>query len=271
MGGEAMHRRALTVITWPIDWLGSSLLAFARSVRGFAHFVTEVCQWTFRRPFRGQLLFQHMEFIGNQSLNILLGSGLAVGGVFSLQIGGAFRVFKAESMVGGVTAKALCQELAPMVASILLTGRAGSAMTAEIATMRVNEQVDAMEAMAVDPISYLVVPRVLASMIVTPLMCSVFIFMGIIGAYFACALLFGIDEGMFLDKITRIVEVRDLERGLSKSVAFAGLMALVCCRAGLTASGGAKGVGVATTNAVVTTLLGILAVDLVITYFQIMW
>ncbi len=144
-------------------------------------------------------------------------------------------------------------------------------MTAEIATMKVNEQVDAMEAMAVDPISYLVVPRFLASIIIIPMLCAVFIFIGVLGSYVAGVYLFGIDEGQFVEKITRIVSGRDIWRGLSKSFVFSGLMAAICCRYGLRASGGAKGVGIATTNSVVVTLLAILAVDVVITYFQIVW
>ena len=144
-------------------------------------------------------------------------------------------------------------------------------MTAEIATMKVNEQVDAMEAMAVDPISYLVVPRFLASIMVIPMLCAVFIFIGVLGSYVAGIFLFNIDEGLFIEKITRIVEPRDMVRGLVKSFVFSGLMAAICCRYGLSASGGAKGVGKATTNSVVVTLLAVLAVDVVITYFQIVW
>lgn len=258
-------------VALPIEWLGSRLVRVWRDMVGFAKFMREVFHWTFRRPFRGQLFFQQMEFIGNQSLNIMLVSGFAVGAVFGLQIGAVFQVFRAENLMGGATGKALCQELAPMVTAILLTGRAGSSMCAEIATMKVNEQVDAMEAMAVDPISYLVVPRMLASIVIVPLLCAVFIFVGVLGAYAAGVFLFNVDEGMFVDKITKIVTTTDMWRGLVKAFAFSGIMATICCRYGLKASGGAKGVGIATTNAVVVTLLSILAVDVVITYFQIVW
>jgi phospholipid/cholesterol/gamma-HCH transport system permease protein len=265
------RNKALALFHAAVEWLGRRVLLALRDFGDFGLYLREVGHWAARPPLRLALIFQQLEFIGNQSLNIILIAGLAVGAVFGLQIGGIFQVFRAESLMGAATGKALCQELAPLVSAILLTGRAGSAMTAEIATMKVNEQVDAMEAMAVDPISYLVVPRVIASMLITPLLCGVFIFIGMIGAYIAGVVLFNIDQGLFIEKITRIVAPRDLWRGLIKSFAFSFIMGTVACRYGLRASGGAKGVGQATTNSVVVTLLTILGVDVVITYFQIVW
>lgn len=268
---QALSHPVLKIFHFPITWIGRLVLdRFKKSV-DFFHFCIEVARWTFRKPFRVHLLFQQLEFIGNQSLPIMMVSSLAVGAVFGLLVGGVFQVFKAENLLGGVTAKALCMEMAPITTLILLAGRAGSAMCAEIAIMKVNEQVDALESMAVDPISYLVVPRVLASLIIGPLLTAVFIFVGIIGAYFVGVALFHVDHGLFLEKITRIVETKDLVRGLFKAVIFTGIMALICCRFGLTASGGAKGVGIATTTSVVSTLLAVLAVDVLITYFQIIW
>jgi phospholipid/cholesterol/gamma-HCH transport system permease protein len=263
--------KPLPLVMQPVAWLGRRVLVKLDDGKNFLLFMREVVRWIFRKPFRVTLLFNQMEFIGNQSLNILIVSGLAVGASFGLFTGSVFMAFRAENLLGGVTAKALCMELAPMVTLILLAGRAGSSMCAEISTMKVNEQVDALEAMAIDPISYLVVPRFLASLLVIPLLTGVFIFVGIIGAFIAGVYLFDIDQGLFAEKITRIVEVRDLERGISKAFAFSGLMAAICCRYGLRASGGAKGVGIATTTAVVVTLLAVLAVDVVITYFQIIW
>jgi phospholipid/cholesterol/gamma-HCH transport system permease protein len=268
---QALSNPAIKFFSFPIVWVGKFVLERYKKTLDFYHFCLEVFRWTFRRPFRIHLIFQQLEFIGNQSLPIIVVSSLAVGAVFGLLVGGVFQVFKAENLLGGVTAKALCMEMAPITTLILLAGRAGSSMCAEIAIMKVNEQVDALEAMAVEPISYLVVPRVVASLIIGPLLTAVFIFVGIIGAYFVGVALFNVDKGLFLEKITRIVETKDLFRGLVKAIIFLGIMALICCRFGLTANGGAKGVGVATTTAVVTTLLAVLSVDVVITYFQIIW
>lgn len=261
----------IATIRAPVEALGRKVMSMWSSLASFGHFAREIVTWTVRRPHRFGLLFQQLEFIGNQSLNILLVSGFAVGAVFGLQIGSIFQFFRAESMMGGATGAALCRELAPLVTAILITGRAGSAMTAEIATMKVNEQVDAMEAMAVDPVSYLVVPRVLASIIMMPLLCGIFIFIGMVGAYAAGVLIFNVDEGLFFEKTIRIVHPRDIVRGLIKALVFSVIMASFACRYGLRASGGAKGVGIATTNSVVATLLTILCVDVVVTYFQIVW
>jgi phospholipid/cholesterol/gamma-HCH transport system permease protein len=263
--------RLKTLAATPVEALGRRIQKMGAEIAAFWHFVREIAKWTVRPPFRVALLFQQLEFIGNQSLNIILISGLAVGAVFGLQIGAIFSIFRAESLMGYVTAEALCRELAPLMTAILITGRAGSAMTAEIATMKVNEQVDAMEAMAVDPISYLVVPRVLASLVMVPMLCAIFIFIGIIGAYIAGVALFNVDQGLFVEKIVSIMEPKALVRGIIKAFAFSVIMAALACRYGLKASGGAKGVGIATTNSVVTTLLSVLFVDVVVTYFQVIW
>jgi phospholipid/cholesterol/gamma-HCH transport system permease protein len=268
---ESVIKLPVRFLSGAVSMFGRWTLGFQKEVKSFFQFLKEVLHWTFRKPFRVNLLFQQLEFVGNQSLNILMISGLAVGAVFGLQIGAVFQVFRAESLMGAATAKALCQELAPLITAILLTGRAGSAMTAEISTMKVNEQVDAMEAMAVDPVSYLVVPRFLAAIIIIPMLCAVFIFIGVIGAYIAGVVLFNVDQGLFVEKLTAFVTTKDMWRGLIKSFAFSGIMAVITCKYGLNAKGGAKGVGIATTNSVVVTLLVVLFVDVVITYFQIVW
>jgi len=254
-----------------LETFGSSLISTGRGFYAFGKYFLETVRWCFKPPYRWSLVFAQMEFIGNQSLVVLIGGAFAIGAVFGLQIGSVFRVFQAESMLGAITTKALCEEMAPFVTTVLITGRAGAAMTAEIATMRVNEQIDAMEAMAVDPISYLVMPRFIAGMFVMPLLCAVCIFVGVIGSYSVGNLLFDIDEGTFVAKIAQLVEPKDLWRGISKAFAFSTLVTTVCCHFGLTASGGARGVGEATTKAVVSSLLATLFVDVIMTYFQVMW
>ena len=232
-------------------------------------YLYEICRQATKPPYRWELIFQQLEFIGNQSLNIILLTGFFTGAVFALQIGGIFQIFRAESIMGAATSKALTREMAPLMTAFLLTGRAGSAMTAEIATMRVNEQVDAMEAMAVDPIHYLVVPRTIAAMLIIPLLCGIFIFIGTFGAFIMGVAVFDVDVGIFLDRIKWLVEPRDIFNGLEKAFVFAIIIATIACRYGLNAGGGAKGVGRATTTSVVTTLLAILLCDVFITYVQL--
>ncbi len=232
-------------------------------------YLYEIGRQACRPPVRWDLIFQQLEFIGNQSLNIIVLTGFFTGAVFALQIGGIFQIFRAESIMGAATGKALTREMAPLMTAFLLTGRAGSAMTAEISTMRVNEQVDAMEAMAVDPIHYLVVPRMIAAMFIIPLLCAIFIFIGIFGAFVTGVAVFDVDVGIFIDRIKWMVEPADIFNGLQKAFAFAVIIASMACRYGLSASGGAKGVGRATTTSVVATLLVILLCDVFITYVQL--
>ncbi|NRA43997.1 MAG: ABC transporter permease [Oligoflexales bacterium] len=253
-----------------LAWMGSAVKRVELSGR-FIFYLREIFQQMFRRPFRQKILFQQIEFIGNQSVFIILLTGFATGAVFGLQIGGVFTVFNAEGMIGGATGIALATELAPLMTGFLLTGRAGSAMTAEIAIMKVNEQVDAMEAMGVHPIHYLVVPRVLASMIIMPFLCGIFMFIGVVGVYSIGVAVFHVDEGVFYEKLINLVKPADIMTGLRKMLIFSFIIAAISCRTGLAASKGAEGVGLATTNAVVRTLIFILLADFVISYIEVRW
>jgi phospholipid/cholesterol/gamma-HCH transport system permease protein len=232
-------------------------------------YLVAIFKQALKPPYRIDQILLQLEFVGNQSINIIMLTGFFTGAVFGLQIGGIFQIFRAESIMGAATAKALTREMAPLMTAFLLAGRAGSAMTAEISTMKVNEQVDAMEAMAVDPLHYLVVPRVIASMLVIPLLCGIFIFVGLIGSFVTGVMVFDVDVGIFLDRVKWLVEPRDIFKGLEKAFIFSIIIATMACRFGLRASGGAKGVGQATTNSVVTTLLVVLLCDVVITYIQL--
>jgi len=240
------------------------------SFGAFIIFSVAAFRAAFSRPWRRRLVLQHMEFIGYQSLGIVLISGFFIGAVFSLQIGHIFRIFGAQAMLGAATGKSLSRELSPLVTGFLLAGRAGAAITAEIGTMRVTEQVDAMEAMAVDPLDYLVGPRLLASMLMFPILVGIFNVMGMLGAIAVSVVIFDIDQAMFWEKLTRLVKMKDLFAGLQKAVPFGAIISLLGCRFGLETKGGAKGVGLATTNSVVAMLLTLIGVDFVITYVQIM-
>ncbi len=251
--------------------LGLRIIKGVSRFGAFLLFCWETVKHVFRRPYRFELIAQQIEFIGAQSLNIVIMTGFFTGAVFGLQLGGIFKIFSSEAMLGGATGKALTRELAPLMVAFLTAGRSGSAMTAEISTMNVTEQVDAMEAMAVEPLSYLAVPRLVASVIVFPLLTIIFIFIGVIGSYVIAVSLFDVDVGLFLDKIVWLVEPKDIRDGLIKSVIFSVIVAFIACHSGLHATGGAKGVGIATTNAVVTMLLMVLASDFLVTYLQVRW
>ena len=215
-----------------------------------------------------KLLFQHMEFVGVRSFWIIVLASIMVGAVFGIQFGQIFRLFGVESLIGAAASFALSKELAPVIGSFLVTGRAGSAMTAELSNMKVNEQIDAMQVMSVNPIAYLCSPRVLASMIMTPLLASLFVFCGVVSAYVTGLSFFAIDSGIFFEKIKWITKPVDLIQGLQKAVFFGAVFSTIACYAGFHASGGAKGVGRATTSSVVFALVVILISDFFLSYFQ---
>src|SRR5512140_2498885 len=166
-------------------------------------FAFEAVAWVFRPPFRPDLIVSQMAFIGVGSVFIVGATGLAAGMVFALQMNYALRQFAAEGYVGGSVAFSLSRELAPIFTALMITGRAGSAIATELGTMRVTEQIDAMETMAVSPIQYLVVPRVLASLIMFPILTMLFNALGYGGGFLMGVYVAGIPVGPFIER-TRV-------------------------------------------------------------------
>lgn len=234
----------------------------------FTLLMREILFWLVRPPFRIQLIFRQFEFVGNKSLSIVTLSSLFTGAVLGLQIGKIFGIFRAEGLMGAATGKALALELAPVMCGFIVTGRAGAAMAAEIATMRVNEQLDAMEAMGVSPVSYLIVPRVIASTLMMPLLSVIFLALGLVGCYILGLVMFRVDTSVFVAQLKWLVWVSDIRKGMAKALVFGFIIATIACYKGFHARGGAKGVGEATTQAVVTSLLTILIVDFFISLVQ---
>lgn len=221
--------------------------------------------WLVRRPFRvGQILAQ-MEFIGVQSLFVVGLTGLFSGMVVALQTTHALRSFSAEGRVGGLVAVSLSREVAPVFSAIMVTARAGSAMAAELGNMRVTEQIDAITTMGVSAVQYLLSPRLVASVCMVPLLCVLYATAGMAGAYLVAVAWLGGDPGVFLQSVRDVTETEDLRMGLLKATVFGFLIAALANRNGFHASGGAKGVGLATTRAVVETCVSILVVNYVLT------
>jgi phospholipid/cholesterol/gamma-HCH transport system permease protein len=252
-----------------IEGFGTSVRRNIAGLGRYSNLVWAVCYWLFRPPFRSKLIFKQLEFVGNRSVSIIVLSSMFTGAVLGLQIGTIFGIFKAEGLMGAATAKAMALELAPVMCGFIVAGRAGAAMAAEIATMRVNEQIDAMEAMGVDPISYLIVPRVVASVLMLPILSALFLFLGTIGTYIIGVVMFRVDTQVFMQQLKWLVDTEDVAKGLIKATAFGFIIATMACYKGYHAKGGAKGVGEATTEAVVASLLTILISDFFISLFQI--
>ena len=221
--------------------------------------------WLVRPPFRARVFLEAFEFVGAGSLFIVILTGAFTGMVMAVQTMYAFRLFNAESLVGTTVALALTRELAPVLTGLMVTGRVGSAIATEIGTMNVTEQIDALRTMAVDPIQYLVTPRVIAALIMMPLLTMLCTVVGVAGAWLVAVQGLNLDEGVFFDRIYSVVEPWDVWSGIIKAGVFGFAIALVSCYKGYYASGGARGVGLATTQAVVYSSVTILALDYLLT------
>ena len=204
---------------------------------------------------------EQMSVVGPESLTIALTTAGFVGMVFTIQVAREFINFGAVSTVGGVLALALTRELAPVLTAVVVAGRVGSAFAAEIGTMRVTEQIDALYMLKTDPIDYLVVPRVLACCVMLPMLNILSLITGMAGGLLIANGLYDISPHVFLTSVRNFLELWDLVTSIIKAVAFGGLIAVIGCSWGLTTSGGAKGVGQSTTTAVVTSLLAVFVVN----------
>ncbi len=237
-----------------LDDLGATLLLFGQALG-----------WLVRPPYRIAQLMLAIEFIGAGSMFIAALVGMFTGMAFTVSTIVGFRQFSAEGMVGGVVALALARELAPVLAAVVVTARAGSTMASELGNMRVTEQIDAITTMGVSPVQYLVVPRVLATTVVLPLLALLFAIAGMFGAWVVAVLWQSIDPGIFFERIQTFVKWADIRMLVVKSMAFGVIVSTICCKKGFHASGGARGVGEATAKAVVSSIVAIFAADYVIT------
>ena len=247
------------------EYLGRSALNFFEEIGDVVIFFYHALYWLVRSPFYIRETFKQMEFIGVRSSSVVLLTGLFTGMVMSLQAEYGFRLFGAESLVGSTTTLGLLRELGPVLSSLMVTARAGSAMTAEIGTMKVTEQVDALTVMGVNPFQYLIIPRIIASVIMMPMLSLIFSGIGIIGSYLVGVVLLGINKGVFMSRIAQYVDYEDLNSGLIKAAFFGAILALVGCYKGFTTEGGAEGVGKATTYSVVIASVSILIADYFLT------
>jgi phospholipid/cholesterol/gamma-HCH transport system permease protein len=244
-----------------VESVGQVLINLVQDLGGMLMMLADVARWTLRPPFRFANMFAQLDFVGVGSAFIVALTGLFSGMVFAHQSARAFEMFDADSLVGPTVALTLTRELAPVFSALMVTMRAGSAMVTELGTMRVTEQVDALETMAVNPIQYLLVPRVVAGLIMVPMLVMLFNLSGMGGAYFVGVVVKGISAGTFLSRTHQWLDPEDIAEGLIKGAVFGLTVMLIACYKGYNASGGAKGVGQATTQAMVTSALAIFILD----------
>ena len=277
----ALHEKHPTASKGETQWLHGNLLAepFAVIGRRTARWVSDLgaasiflllALLMIFRPKQIPKIAQQVYYIGASSTLIILLVGMFTGMVLSLQSYHALVKVGAQGSLGTLVALSLIRELGPVLTAIMITARAGSAITAEIGIQRISEQIDALGTMRIDPLKYLVSPRIIASIISFPLLTAVFDLIGIIGGYITGVLLLGVNSGVYLYRVQASVDLKDLTDGFIKAMVFAVIVSTICCYQGYFAhmrrdAHGAKAVGLSTTSAVVLSCVLILVADYVVT------
>ncbi|MGF1578519.1 MAG: MlaE family ABC transporter permease [Gemmataceae bacterium] len=235
----------------------------------FTLFSVQTVAWTFRRWPTPRTLFPVCYAVGVRSVPVVTITGMFIGMVMAVQFYNQFRMIGLATRMGALINLSIVRELGPVLAATMLAGRVGSAMAAELATMKITEQVDALTALGAHPIAYLVVPRLLASVFLIPLLTVLADFMGIMGGAFICTKLYIVEPHYYWKHTEDFVELYDLATGIIKAIAFGGVISLISCHRGLHSKPGAKGVGGAATQAFVLSFVAILVMDFFLGIFLI--
>ncbi len=256
-------------VTRPFAFTGRTVITWINSIGAATIFLILALLKTFH-PKQFQKVIQQIYYIGARSTTIIMLVSLFTGMVLGLQSYHALVQFGAQGSLGTLVSLSLIRELGPVLTAIMITARAGSAITAEIGVQRISEQIDALETMRIDPFRYLVTPRITAAIISFPLLTTVFDLIGIIGGYLSSVMLMGLNAGVYAHSVQAYVDMEDLTNGFIKAIVFAVIVATVCCYQGYFVhmredSKGAKAVGLATTSAVVISCVLILVSDYVVT------
>ncbi|MEK6710337.1 MAG: MlaE family lipid ABC transporter permease subunit [Nitrospinota bacterium] len=241
-----------------VRFLGRQALDLIAEAGRMGIFLASSLGWLLLPPYRFPLLLRQMHFIGAGSLSIVLLTGLFSGMVLGLQGFHTLQKFGSEGLLGPAVALSLVRELGPVLTALVVAGRAGSAMAAEIGIMVITEQVDALHSMAVNPIQRLASPRLLAGVLTFPLLSALFSVVGIFGGYLVGVKLLGLNAGTYFGEMQAKVDMADITGGLVKAFFFGLLVTWICCYKGYTCGHGAEGVGRATTSAVVLSSVFIL-------------
>lgn len=235
----------------PLEAVGRTALKQVQAMGRMAIFLGSTGVWAVLPPLKFRRIVSQVYFIGVQSSSIILLTAAFSGMVLGLQGYYTLRKFGSEALLGPAVGLSLIKELGPVMAALMVTARAGSASAAEIGIMRITEQIDALEAMAVNPMKYLVVPKVIAGLIAVPLLTGIFDVVGIYGGYLVGVKLLDVSAGTYFSEMRNMVEMSDIRGGFLKSLSFGLIITWVCTYKGFYAGYGAEGVGKATTEAVV--------------------
>lgn len=248
----------------PVHRIGERVLNVVAEIGGLAQFAGTTISWLFSRAPRWSVLVPNFYAIGVQSMAVVAITGTFIGMVLAVQAYSQFEMMGLATRMGSVINISLVKELGPVLAATMLAGRVGSSMAAELGTMRVTEQIDALSALGTNPINYLVVPRFLACVLLIPLLTLMADFMGVIGGAVVSTQMMGVDSYAYWQHSRDYVGSLDLFAGVFKSFFFGASIALISCHRGFHSKAGAEGVGKAATEAFVLSFIAILFVDFVI-------
>lgn len=244
-----------------IHSVGQLFIEFVQAVGEFALFATTMIRWLFRGLPRRIVVFETMFEVGVRSIPVVLITGMFIGMVLAVQGYQQFHLMRMETRMGAVINMALVAELGPVLAATMLAGRVGSAMAAELGTMRVTEQIDALRALGANPVQFLVVPRFLACFLLIPMLTAVADAIGVAGGWMLSTQVLGVDATYYWHYSVQYVAAWDVCAGLLKSMFFGAAIALIACHRGFTCGSGAEGVGRAATSSFVLSFVVILILD----------
>jgi phospholipid/cholesterol/gamma-HCH transport system permease protein len=245
--------------------LGRVTLSMVQEMGRMLLFLVTTVAWLVRPPFRPFQILKQLHFIGFKSTFVVVLTAMFTGMVLGLQGYYTLRKFGSEALLGSAVALSMIRELGPVLAALMVTARAGSAMTAEIGIMRITEQIDALDTMAVNPQQYLVAPKIVAGLIGVPLLVAIFDVVGIYGGYLVGVDLLGVSSGSYWSSIESAVDWKDVYGGILKSISFGLLITWVCSYKGYYTKMSAEGLGTATTEAVVLASVLVLVWDYFLT------
>ncbi len=248
-----------------IELIGSKIVISISSFGDFVVISTKGIRSVFKRPFDTEYFLSQCSSVGVSSVPVVLLTSLSVSMVFAVQLAFGFKQFQAEGLASQVEGLAVIRELAPVITGLMIAGRVGSAMAAEIGTMRITEQIDALECLATDPIHYLFVPRFLASIIMLPMLTILSIYISFWGGHVILVNLSSQSSDFYTSEFFKLITTSDLRIALIKAFVFGIIISLVGCWKGYRTEGGAVGVGAAPTSSVVTSSLWILIADFILT------
>jgi len=253
------------VIEERISAFGRYLLSFISELGAMITFISRFFYWFWRPPFRIKHIFEQLYFIGNQSLFIIILSATFSGMVLAYQTYFGFKLINVDSLVGPIVAISLAKELAPVLSGLIVAGRAGAAMAAQIGSMKVTEQIDALEVMGIDSFQYLAVPRILAATIALPILSLVFLFVGSLGGQIVGTKVLLIEETLFFSRLSDFMYLGDMYQGVIKAMAFGFIISVIGTYFGFGVERSASGVGKGTNLAVVWGMILVLVSDYFLT------